>query len=201
MAARTQARRGDRGPILCIGPRSGLCRQTPVQAERMLRPVWRREVPGSDGATETQRTSAWERRARCGRDRRAPRSWVQTPLCTGLEGELVNREPGAGNGEVGLVRRSQVLRELPHPSHHRRSMTTTVVPYRCPSSFLLPARNQAPFIVPVPACPRTRSAPFVLPGSRFPAHQFSSATHHNGYLRSQEFPTPPFPILMLRGRS
>jgi hypothetical protein len=114
-------------------------------------------------------------------------------------------------------------------------MTTTVVQYRRPSSFLLPAMNQAPFHstfrsrfpvpgspvfcpihihssrFPVPGSPvfcpiHIHSIPpsrltsflphssfpvpgsrftsflphsFILPGSRFPAHQFSSATHHN----------------------
>jgi len=54
-----------------------------------------------------------------------------------------------------------------------RPMTTTVVHYRCPSPFLLPAMNRAPFILRVPGCPLTRSLPhssFPVPASGSPVN-------------------------------
>jgi hypothetical protein len=117
--------------------REGLISRDPGGPSAVLKKTTRPEARKGMNSTLAWRAS--KRLSGHGRQVR----WVQTPLCTDLAGELVSREPGAGNGEVGLVRRSQVVRELPHQSHHRRSMTTTVVQCRCPSSFLLPAMNQA----------------------------------------------------------
>jgi hypothetical protein len=87
---------------------------------------------------------------------------------TGEPGTGKGRER-EGNGEVGLLRRPQASFEnFPSVASHRGRMTTTVVSCRRPSSFLLPAMNQAPFIL--AGCQPARSlhhSSFPFP-SRFP---------------------------------
>jgi hypothetical protein len=93
--------------------------------------------------------------------------WVQTPLCTGTLGGTGGTGSWEGNGEIGLVRRPEVSFENFPIIRKTRPMTTTVVQYRCPAPFLLPAMNQAPFIHPSGSRSSAHplSAPFILPGS------------------------------------
>ncbi len=105
----------------------------------------------------------------------------------------------------------------PSVASYRSRMTTTVVQYRRPSSFLLPAVNQAPFILPSSRFPAHQfAAPLILPGSWLtsslhhsffpvPGSRLTRSLHHSFFpvpgspvlctIHSSQFPVPGSPVL------
>ena len=100
-------------------------------------------------------------------------------------------EPGTGSWEWRnwlCAQARGVRREPPHHSHD--------APYdnnRCAISLpcAVPPSNHEPSPIHPSGsrlCAHPFSAPFILPGSRFPAHQLTSDTHHNGLLKMGSAP-------------